>query len=572
MDLNCSQIITSGDYYDYIAAYTPYLYNMLSYTPGVCVNNIDNQWLVIHYEVDGSIGVSTSGYIEIPKLFTLTDTSSIDASGITQVHNQPVLNLLGRGVLIGFIDTGIDYLNPIFQYARGLSKIDAIWDQTIQSPDSNPSDNPYKYGTIYTNSQINDAIAASLAGDDPYAIVPSKDDNGHGTFIAGIAAGGADKSAGFTGAAPDASIAMVKLKPAKQYLRDFFLINDEAVAFQENDIMTGMQFLKDTANAKGKPLVICIGLGSSSGPHNGGTPLAAYANDLARQSGIGVVCSMGNEGNARHHFSGIKPAFEDYATVELSVSDNEKGFVLELWADRPEMFSISIVSPTGELIPRIPARRTEQSSVIDFVFEQTRLYIDYQNVESLSGNQLIFMRFINPTGGIWKINVHGLSGLSGEFDMWLPVTAFLTGDVHFVRPSPDTTLTQPATAFSVISAGAYDHLTGGIYIANGRGPTSDGRLKPDIVAPGVNVYGPSADGGYTYMTGTSVAAAHVAGAAALIFAWDIRSKPATYLSSTNLKTTLVRGARRAATRIYPNNEWGYGILDLYNSFEQMRLQ
>ena len=156
--------------------------------------------------------------------------------------------------------------------------------------------------------------------------------------------------------------------------------------------------------------------------------------------------------------------------------------------------------------------------------------------------------------------------------MWLPVTAFLTGDVHFVRPSPDTTLTQPATAFSVISVGAYDHLTGGIYIANGRGPTSDGRLKPDIVAPGVNVYGPSADGGYTYMTGTSVAAAHVAGAAALIFAWDIRSKPATYLSSTNLKTTLVRGARRAATRSYPNNEWGYGILDLYNSFEQTRLQ
>ncbi|MCI6022296.1 MAG: peptidase, partial [[Bacteroides] pectinophilus] len=183
--MNCSQIITSENYYDYIAAYTPYLYNMLSYTPGVCVNNIDDEWLVIHYKGDGNTGVSTSGYIEIPKLFTLTDTSSIDASGITQVHNQPVLNLLGRGVLIGFIDTGIDYLNPIFQYARGLSKIDAIWDQTIQSPDSDLTDNPYKYGTVYTNSKINDAIAASLAGDDPYVVVPSKDDNGHGTFIAG---------------------------------------------------------------------------------------------------------------------------------------------------------------------------------------------------------------------------------------------------------------------------------------------------------------------------------------------------------------------------------------------------
>lgn len=569
MDLDCSQIITSNDYYDYIVSFNPALYNLLSSMPELCINNIDNEWIILHYPADNQLNVSRRGYTEIPKLFTIMDTSAVDASGITRLHNQPVLALRGGGTIIGFIDTGIDYLNPVFQYARGLSKIEAIWDQTIPSGEH---PNPYKYGRIYSNAEINEAIAAYNNGGNPYDIVPSRDENGHGTFIAGVAAGREDRGNNFAGAAPDASIAVVKLKPAKQYLRDFYLIRDNAIAYQENDILTGLKFLHDISVELQKPVVICIGLGSSSGPHMLGTPLTNYANTLSTAAGTAVVSCMGNEGNARRHFAGSKPDFSEYETVEISVGEGEKGFTAELWAESPELFSVSVISPTGEVIPRLPARDSSDSNILSFVFEQTTLYIDYRTIEWLSGSQLIFMRFVNPTPGIWRINAYGLSGLSGSFNMWLPVTEFLTTDVHFVRPSPDITLTQPAAAPLVISVGAYNHLSGSLYIETGRGPTADYRQKPDLVAPGVDVYGPGLNNTYSYRSGTSIAAAITAGAAALIFSWDNRNDSPTFMSSINVKTILIRGAGRSTLRSYPNIEWGYGTLDLYNSFEQMRTQ
>ncbi len=570
MPADCSQTIISNDYRDYIVSYTPALYNALLTVPDICINAVDNEWIIIHYPTAEDVSVSRQGYVGIPKLFSLMDTSSIDVSGITQVQSQPVLKLTGSGTIIGFIDTGIDYLNPIFSYTRGLSKIEAIWDQTIIS---NSFQNPYKYGTIYSNEQINQALNAYANGEDPYEIVPSKDEDGHGTFLAGIAAGRRDADNDFIGAAPDASIVVVKLKPAKQYLRDYFLIREGAVAYQENDILMGIKFMRDVAAELGRPLVICIGLDTSSGPHMLGTPLTNYVNTISNSPGIAVVCCMGNEGNARHHFAGIKMDFSEFEPVELSVGENDPGFTLELWAERPELFSISITSPTGEVIPRLPARDSPDSNILRFVFEESTIYVDYRVVEWLSGNQLIFMRFVKPTAGIWRINVYGLDGSSGVFNMWLPVTEFLTTDVHFVRPSPDTTLTQTATAPLVISVGAYDHLNDSLYIRSGRGPTADGRLKPDITAPGVSVYGPEPGGSYSYRSGTSIAAAHVAGAAALIFSWDIRNAPFSLLSSVNLKTILIRGARRSGNvRSYPNTEWGYGTLSLYDAFEKMRLQ
>lgn len=569
MPVDCSQTVISNDYHDYILVYTPAIYNYMSAIPDICISNIDNEWLILHYPAIEPPSISRYDYTAIPKLFTLIDSSSLDASGITRVQNQPVLNLTGTGAIVGIIDTGIDYLNPIFSYARGLSKIEAIWDQTIQS---NSAINPYGYGTVYTNDMINLALRAQANGADPYEIVPSKDDNGHGTFLAGIAAGREDSENNFIGVAPDASLIVVKLKPAKQYLRDFYLVREEADAYQENDIMMALKFLHDTASALNKPISICIGLGSSSGPHMLGTPLANYINSLASTSGTALTCGMGNEGNARHHFAGTKMDFMEYESVELSVGENNAGFTLELWAKRPELFSVSIISPTGEVIPRLPARDTKESSIIRFVFEKTVLYIDYEVIEWLSGSQLIFMRFVNPTAGIWRINVYGLDGITGVYNMWLPVTEFLSGDVHFVKASPDTTLTTPAVAPHAISVGAYDHLNDSLYIQSGRGPTAYGDLKPDIVAPGVNIYGPEADGRYSYRSGTSIAAALVAGSAALIFSWDIRRNPLSYLSSIDINSILVRGAHRSSIRSYPNIEWGYGTLDLYNSFENLRIQ
>lgn len=566
---NCSQTIISNDYHDFIINYNSSLYESLVENPSVCVQNIDNQWILLHSPAEYTPSVSRDGYLLIPKLYALMDSTNMDASGITQIQSQPRLMLRGQGVLVGIIDTGIDYLNKIFTYTRGLSKIEALWDQTIQD---NSSENEYGYGTIYYNKDINEALQAEIRGEDPYQIVPSKDDNGHGTFLAGIACGREDPQNNFIGAAPDAGILVVKLKPAKQYLRDFYLIQNNAIAYQETDIMTALKFMYDTAFRLGKPIAICLGIGSNNGPHTSEAPLPRYTNFLSDFITTSVVCPVGNEGNAKHHFQGTKQNILEYETVEIDVGANEKGFVLELWGRQSDLFSVSITSPTGENIPRIPARDTLDSTRIDFVFEDTIIYIDYNLVENASGREVIFMRFVKPTQGIWKINVHVLVGLSGNFDMWLPVTEFLTSDVHFLKPSPETTLTQPSTAIKALSIGAYDHRTDSIYINSGRGPTADGRIKPDLVAPGVNVFGPGLNGTYTTRTGTSVAAAHVAGAVALFFSWDLQNNQSTYLSSSTIKSLLIRGARRSIFRSYPNTEFGYGALDVYNAFEQMRIQ
>lgn len=95
----------------------------------------------------------------------------------------------------------------------------------------------------------------------------------------------------------------------------------------------------------------------------------------------------------------------------------------------------------------------------------------------------------------------------GRYNAWLPLKQFLSGDTYFLNSNPSTTLTEPGAAERVISVGAYNHITDASYVASGRGYTATGLIKPDFVAPGVDVYGVRAGGGYTTRTGTSVAAA-----------------------------------------------------------------
>ena len=153
--------------------------------------------------------IASQGYYSIPKLFTLLDTASLEASGILRVQNQPFLNLKGRGVIIGFIDTGINYQHPAFRNPDGSSRILRIWDQTIQTGQIPEG---FRYGSEYTQEQIDLALRSSS----PLSIVPTTDSDGHGSAMAGIAAGSVDETAKLSGAATLASIMVVKLNTAKQ--------------------------------------------------------------------------------------------------------------------------------------------------------------------------------------------------------------------------------------------------------------------------------------------------------------------------------------------------------------------
>lgn len=553
---DCSSLIVSEETGDYIIEYNSLYFEQIQRQDGVCISCINDTWCILYTNYPGSRNINIQqGYYSVPKLYGLMDTTSFDASGITATLNQPLLNVRGQGVLIGFLDTGIDYLREDFKASGGRTRIAAVWDQTIQSVnyeedtgeaagteqyDREQVQGMVQYGTVYTREDINAALAAEREGQNPYDIVPSRDENGHGTFLAGVAA--ASETADYIGAAPEAEILMVKLKPAKKYLRDFYLLPERVEAYSETDMMMGVRFLQQYAIREKKPLVICVGLGTASGSRTGALPFADLLNTLARQVNTVVVTCTGNEANNRTHTSGLAVSDTEPSEIEITVGADERGFVMEIWAESLDILSVAITSPSGERISRIPAR-IDTGGVYNFLLERSQVAVNYRVVESASGYEVIFMRFINPAQGIWKIHVYSLTNIVGRYNAWLPLKQFLSGDTYFLNSNPSTTLTEPGAAERVISVGAYNHITDASYVASGRGYTATGLVKPDFVAPGVDVYGVRAGGGYTTRTGTSVAAAHAAGAAALLLTWGVTDGNLPYMGTNEVKSVLIRGGK-----------------------------
>lgn len=580
---DCSSLIVSEETGDYIIEYNSLYFEQIQRQDGVCISCINDTWCILYTNYPGSRNINIQqGYYSVPKLYGLMDTTSFDASGITATLNQPLLNVRGQGVLIGFLDTGIDYLREDFKASGGRTRIAAVWDQTIQSVnyeedtgeaagteqyDREQVQGMVQYGTVYTREDINAALAAEREGQNPYDIVPSRDENGHGTFLAGVAA--ASETADYIGAAPEAEILMVKLKPAKKYLRDFYLLPEQVEAYSETDMMMGVRFLQQYAIREKKPLVICVGLGTASGSRTGALPFADLLNTLARQVNTVVVTCTGNEANNRTHTSGLAVSDTEPSEIEITVGADERGFVMEIWAESLDILSVAITSPSGERISRIPAR-IDTGGVYNFLLERSQVAVDYRVVESASGYEVIFMRFINPAQGIWKIHVYSLTNIVGRYNAWLPLKQFLSGDTYFLNSNPSTTLTEPGAAERVISVGAYNHITDASYVASGRGYTATGLIKPDFVAPGVDVYGVRAGGGYTTRTGTSVAAAHAAGAAALLLTWGVTDGNLPYMGTNEVKSVLIRGAKRENNTMYPNNIYGYGKMDVIEAFHKLR--
>ena len=525
----------------------------------------NNYYGMVHYPLEEELFQNYYEYgffyNTIPKLFTLLDLESLEASGILAVQNQPVLGLKGQDVLIGFIDTGIDYTHPAFRRPDGLSRIVGIWDQTLQTGQP-PFD--LSYGTAYSQEELNQALGM----EDPFSLVPSRDENGHGTFLAGVAAGSALPQQSFSGAAPEALIAMVKLKPAKEYLKEIFYVTGSAPAYQSTDIMLGIRYLILLADALKKPLVLCLGLGSNQGSHSGSSPLDSMLSVTDQYRGIHAVTAAGNEAGKAHHFYGTAANSGAYEAVEILVEPGTSGFCAELWGQPPEVYAVGFESPLGEVIQKLPPR-ISFSENISFILENTRIFVTSEIVQTVSGQQLIFIRFSDPTPGSWKIRVYTDSFNNGNYHIWLPITGFSDPDVRFLRPNPDTTLTVPSASVSTMTTAAYNAYDNSLFLNSSRGFTRTGQIKPDFAAPGVNVFGPNLRGGFTTATGTSVAAAITAGACAQIVEWGMGRTPPRIFNNTELKSLFIRGADRSRQELYPNREWGYGTLNVYQVFSSL---
>lgn len=510
---------------------------------------------------DFSPSVSRQGYFTIPKLFTLLDTAGLESSGISQVQNQPYFHLRGEGICLGFIDTGINYQHPAFRNPDGSSRIARIWDQTIQSGE--PPEG-LLYGSEYTKEQINQALGSQ----NPLEVVPSVDELGHGTALAGIAAGTSDETARFSGAAPDAELIVVKLKPAKQYLRDYFLVEENAVAYQEDDCMLALRYLINQSRKLGRPLVVCFGLGTNQGGHDGYTPLDDMLSYISFLPAVYAVTAAGNEVGRNHHYFGRLNRPGELREVEVVVDQPNKGFTMEFWAFSPELYTLGVISPLGEKIsPPDPRMGTSQD--VRLLLDNSRVQIDYETVEFRSGSQLIQVRVENPSVGSWRFQVVNKRYLNGTFHLWLPITGLASPHVRFLDPDPDTTLVTPSNNVNTITASTYQALTDIIYLHSSRGLTRGEQLKPDIAAPGVGVQVPSRATGYTQITGSSAAAAITAGAVALLVQWGLQFNNGKLLSSTEIKNMLYRGASRRPDLSYPNRIWGYGTLNVYGIFESL---
>lgn len=560
--MDCDTIIKSEDIFDYIVEES-----RPADTKGYeCIEIADAYWRIIHSNLE-----EERKYLAIPKLYGLmqenVDTSSLEAVGATQILNQPIINVRGQGVIIGFVDTGIDFLKENFMDSAGFSRIGAIWDQTAEYNSDN-NGVVVNYGHVFYQDEINMAIKQSRNGLNPYDYVSQVDEIGHGTAMAGISA--SSEVGGYYGVSPESTIAMVKLKPAKKYLRDFYLINEDTAAYQENDIMMGIKFLLDYAEYMKLPIVIVIGLGSGMGPRTGTSPLADMMNTAAKRQRVSVVTCVGNEGNERTHFRALMDSYNEYEEIEVNVEKTGKGFVMEIWAESLDILSVSIESPSGESVPRIPAKMGMEVTY-PFLYENSQVSVEYRVPEERSGLENIFIRFMNAAVGIWKVRVYSLTNIKGYFNAWLPLKQFMDSQVFFLKSDPDITISEQSAAARVISVGAYNHYTGGTYYESGRGYTVDGRIKPDIIAPGVEVYVLSNKRGYTRLTGSSMSAAHVAGAAALLFCWGITMGNAVSISNNDIKVALIRGATKTENISYPNRISGYGKLSIYNTFNQIRI-
>ena len=540
---------------DFIVKYMQNVKDTMELFPGTSFQAINEIFGVLYVPLEsmGELEVTGTSYNSIPKCYTYMDMEAAGASGITRLHDHPYLKLRGKGTAVAVIDSGIDYQNAVFRNAGG-SRIAYLWDQSLEDG-TDIAGTEVPYGRLFRKNDIDQA----LAFEDPFSVVPSRDTNGHGTALAGIAAGNMVPGENFTGAAPEATLIIIKVKPAKQYLRNFYLYPPDAEVFQENDVMMAIAYAISWAKKLEMPLSICLGIGSSQGAHLGTNALSQYVDYVANFSQVSVSVAAGNEGNTRNHSTGIFSQGREQVVTELRVAEREQGFTTEI-------YGLSIQSPTGEIL-EVSSSIGSRTQELSFVFVETKVYVNYILIERQTGYSLVYIRFFHPASGIWKIFTQARNRQNVQFHMWLPVEGLISQDTYFLEPSPYTTVTAPGDARNSITATAYQHRDGSIYIAAGRGYTPDGMITPHLAAPGVNVKVPLVRGGFGTRSGTSISAAQMSGIAALLFEWAIIRDNQPFFTGSSVKYYLQRGARREENMQYPNPEWGYGKVDLYHTFE-----
>lgn len=510
----------------------------------------------LYFQVENGRRVSCIDEVQAAPFF-----SSIGQEGLEDnQQKKQSFPLLGKDVLIGIVDSGIDYENPDFRNADGTTRILALWDQTLQN--GKPPQG-YHIGTEFTSEQINEALRMEVR-EERYRIVPSRDTSGHGTAVAGIAAGNGrgSKNGKYRGAAPEAGLLIVKMGGA-----------GETGFPRTTQLMRGVDYIVRKAEELKKPVTINISFGNTYGSHDGTSLLERYLNTVSERWKNVICVGSGNEGTTAGHAAG------EYrkgmmTEVQLAVQQREKSFSLQIWKSYVDEVTITIVDPSGNHSGRLEEKEGTQRIQIG----ETELLVYYGEPKPYSIRQEIYISFLPRnefvTAGVWKIQMMPGQVVDKLWQMWLPVQNALNIGTAFLKPDSSTTLTIPSTASLVITVAAYNALTFSYADFSGRGPTQiyerENANKPDLAAPGVRVMAPVAGGGYAEFTGTSFATPFVTGSAALLMEWGIVKGNDPYLYGEKVKAYLRRGARQIpGYERWPNGKLGYGRLCIVQSIPGM---
>ena len=500
-------------------------------------------------------------YIEVRSPYVLQDISPESIDEISSIKVNPYLNLDGTGVLIGMVDSGIDYLNPEFIREDGTSRIEVIWDQTVQVENSN-----YYVGTEFSNNDINKAIERSRNGENPYDIVPSKDENGHGTKMAGIIGARGYKSE-IRGIANNSNYAVVKLVPSPNFEKQLRENGVPVVpVYNSGEVLSGIEFLNAYALKVRKPIVIFIGVGTTIAAHNANNIISRYLTNISDRRGIVIVSGTGNEGGSEGHYSDTIKYTGEENKIELNISKEMKYFTVLVWVSRPSKMAINVISPSGEESKYISSQ-VNKEKIVRYILINTSLKVNYYDPDIYTGNQVIMLRFDNIKKGIWTIRLRGDYVLNGSFHIWLYPSKLLPQGTKFLKPNPYNTLTIPSTAVNVVTVAYYNSNNDTSVAESGRGYNVDGAINPDITTGGVNILTTTPGGNIQAVSGSSVATAIVAGVCSLMLQWGIVDKNDIQMFSTKVRSYLIYGANRKNNDTYPNRENGFGYLNIKNTFE-----
>jgi subtilisin family serine protease len=508
--------------------------------------------------------ITNISVVEPPTEYILTQISPLQSANIIQFTEGEPLDLTGTGVIVGIIDTGIDYLNKEFTREDDTSRVLSIWDQTI---DNGPAPKGINYGSIYSNEQINLAIKLSKDGGNPYSIVPKNDTNGHGTQCAGII--GARGYGNIKGAAPDCNFIVVKLRPIREFSDTSGVSSTSIPIYQNTDIATAILYLMQEHDKYKIPLVIFLPISSNLGAHDGTNAIEELINYYSYIATVTFALGTGNQGNSETHTSGYIKNTGETSSVSLSVGQNQGNLNIAIWCSYPDKLSLEIASPSGQVTSKISAK-VGQSSELKFLYENTTTRITYYFPEIMSGNELIYLSFSNISPGIWTIKLFGDYIVNGIFNVWIDQRPLSRPGTSLLNPDNFTTLTIPSTSALGITTACYNQNTDTIDPSSGTGFTVDNRVKPEITCGGVNVLTTSLNNTTTTISGSSAATAVLTGAIVLLYQWGIVNKNLPTLSTEIIKTLLIRGTRKRPNEAYPNPFWGYGILDLLGVFDAIR--